>query len=45
MFEWGNFIIIIVELIVSFGLLVGMGYVIFNYQVDLLDVKDVKVMY
>ncbi|MDN6213743.1 MAG: hypothetical protein L0J37_05745, partial [Lactiplantibacillus plantarum] len=30
-FEWGNLIITTVELIVSLGLLVGMGYVTFNH--------------
>ena len=44
-FEWGNLIITTVELIVSLGLLVGMGYVNFNHQVDLSDAKDVKVTY
>ncbi|WP_103851819.1 LVIS_2131 family protein [Lactiplantibacillus plantarum] len=44
-FEWGNLIITTVELIVSLGLLVGMGYVTFNHQVDLSDAKDVKVTY
>lgn len=44
-FEWGSLFITIGELIVSIGLLVGMGYATFNHQVDLSDTKSFKVTY
>lgn len=44
-FEWRSFAITVGELIVSFGLLIGMGYVTFNHQVDLQDTRAVKVTY
>ncbi|WP_318765517.1 LVIS_2131 family protein [Lactiplantibacillus carotarum] len=44
-FEWGSLWLTIGELVVSFGLLLGMGYVTFNHQVNLSDAKAVKVTY
>ncbi|AVK61015.1 hypothetical protein C5Z25_04235 [Lactobacillus sp. CBA3605] len=44
-FEWNNLLITIGELIVSFGLLIGMGYASFNNHVSLNDQKTVKVTY
>lgn len=44
-FEWNSLFITIGELIISIGLLAGMGYATFNHQVDLTDAKGVKVTY
>lgn len=44
-FEWSSLFITIGELIVSLGLLAGMGYATFNHQVSLTDTKAVKVSY
>ncbi|MFB9770417.1 LVIS_2131 family protein [Lactiplantibacillus modestisalitolerans] len=44
-FEWGSLLITTVELVISFGLIIGMGYATFNRRVDLADQKAVKVSY
>lgn len=44
-FEWRSLFITIGELVVSLGLLIGMGYATFNHQVNLSDAKVVKVTY
>ncbi|MFC6200934.1 LVIS_2131 family protein [Lactiplantibacillus nangangensis] len=44
-FEWRNLIGSGIELIIAFGLVIGMGYVTFNRHVNLSDTKAVKVTY
>ncbi|ETY73476.1 LVIS_2131 family protein [Lactiplantibacillus fabifermentans] len=44
-FEWRSLFITIGELVVSFGLVIGMGYVTFTNRADLSNKQDVEVTY